>query len=57
MSGDKYRVVCFVRAEEEPEREPLSLEEAKKEVRQQKIMLPDNHYEIELIEDWNERKP
>ena len=58
MAEDKkYRVVCFMRVETEPEGELLSLEEANSEVRQLNIMMPENHYEIELVEDYDDVGP
>ena len=50
MTEDKYRVVCFMRVDTEPPAEPLSLEEAEKEVRHFQVMMPENCYRIEKIE-------
>jgi hypothetical protein len=48
---DKYRVVCFMRVDTEPEGELFSLEEAKADVRNMQVMMPENYYTIEKVED------
>jgi hypothetical protein len=44
----KYRIVCYMRIENETE--PMALEEAKKEKEQAELMQPENIYEIEEAE-------
>ncbi len=45
----KYRVVCYMRVEPE-EGEPMSHEDAKKEVAHFETMQPENLYRIEEID-------
>ena len=49
----KYRVVCYMRVDVEPEIEELfdSIVDAEEEVDNISDMFPDNIYEIEEVED------
>jgi len=45
-----YRVVCYMRIDCEDE-EPMTLKEAQAEVDQAQMLQPENHYEVEEIEE------
>jgi len=48
MSDEKYHVVCFMRVEPE-DSEPMTHAEAEDEIKQARLMQPENVYVIERI--------
>jgi hypothetical protein len=51
----RYRVVCFVHVPCDPaEFEPMTMDEAKAELKHQTMLQPENRYEIQPIEEGGE---
>ena len=49
--SQKYKIVCYIKVETEYDNEPMTHEEAKKEISNLKFIQPENIYKIEKIED------